>query len=431
MQCKSARTICFVISLVMMTFALGGCAKPTASPSVDGLVEPPADDTRLALPGELDGKTWSEIVSLADGQTVNWWMWGGSDVINEWVNGWVKGELASRYNITLNQVPVAGPTEFINQVLGEKQAGNDADGSVDLMWINGENFRTMREADLLYGPWAEFVPTSRYINWDDKSIAMDFGYPVEGYELPYGSAQFVMGYNSEKVPEPPASIADLVAWIKANPGKFTYPAPPDFTGSVFVRHMCYYATGDYTALLGDFDAALFAERFPACWDLLNEIEPYLWREGKTYPETVSTLQDLFANSEVYFEMSYDVGGVQSRIDSGKYPETANTFVFDEGTIANTNYIAVAYNSPHKAAAIVTANFLCGLAAQKNAAEHHNWTTPLDLSLAPAEWQQAFADVPRGATMLLPDVLATHRLPELQSPWLIAIEEGWTTHVLQQ
>ena len=198
-----------------------------------------------------------------------------------------------------------------------------------------------------------------------------------------------------------------------------------------MRHVCYHATGDYTAFLGDFDAALFEARFPACWDLLNEIEPYLWREGRTYPETVAALQDLFANGEVYFEMSYDVGGVQSRIDSGKYPETSATFVFDEGTIANTNYIAVAYNSPHLAAALVTANFLCGLTAQLNAAETLNWTTPLDLSQAPQPWQEAFAALERGPAMLPPDVLSAHRLPELQSPWLIAIEEGWSENVLRK
>jgi putative spermidine/putrescine transport system substrate-binding protein len=428
------RNLCTLTLLAIVALAANACSPATDQPEPpsSGLVEP-ADGPAapLTLPGELDAMTWDEIVAAADGQTVNWWMWGGSDLINTWVNGWVKDELNDRYDITLNQVPVAGPTEFINQVLGEKEAGNHTDGSVDIMWINGENFRTMREADLLYGPWALQMPTSRYVNWDDDSIALDFGYPVEGYELPYGSAQFVMGYDSAKVPDPPSSIAELLEWIKANPGKFTYPAPPDFTGSVFVRHMCYYATGDHTAFLGDFDQALFEERFPACWTLLNEIEPHLWREGRTYPETVSALQELFANGEVYFEMSYDVGGVQSRIDSGRYPETANTFVFDGGTIANTNYIAVAYNSPHKAAALVTANFLCGLPAQLSAAETLNWTTPLDLSRAPDEWQSAFTRLPRGPTMLPVSVLNTHRLPELQSPWLIAIEEGWAENVLQQ
>jgi putative spermidine/putrescine transport system substrate-binding protein len=429
-----------VLSLLAMLILMAVACSPAAvgpekeegpPPSSSGLAEPTAEPTPLTLPDELNGMTWDEIVASADGRTVNWWMWGGSDLISSWVNDWVKDELASRYNITLNQVPVAGPTEFINQVLGEKEAGNHADGSVDIMWINGENFRTMRVADLLYGPWASQVPTNRYIDWSDESIAFDFGYPVEEYELPYGSAQFVMGYDSARVPAPPRSIAKLVEWIKANPGKFTYPAPPDFTGSVFVRHMCYHATGDHTAFLGDFDEALFEERFPACWELLNEIEPHLWREGQTYPETVSALQELFANGEIYFEMSYDVGGVQSQIDSGRYPEAANTFVFDEGTIANTNYIAVAYNSPHKAAALVTADFLCGLSAQLDAARELNWTTPLNLSRAPQEWQDAFNDVPRGPTMLAISVLETHRLPELQSPWLIAIEEGWVENVLQQ
>ena len=421
------------ITLVLaMLVALSACSRPARKPAepASGLAEPTAGPEKLDLPGDLAGMSWDETVAAADGQTVNWWMWGGSDVINSWVNDWVKDELAARYNITLNQVPIAGPTEYINQVLGEKEAGNHSDGSVDLVWVNGENFRTMRKADLLYGPWARSTPASRLINWDDMSIAMDFGYPVDGYELPYGSAQFVMGYDSAKVPEPPRSIARLVEWIVANPGKFTYPAPPDFTGSVFVRHMCYHATGDHTAFLGDYDRGLFEERFPACWDLLNEIEPYLWREGQTYPETVSALQELYANGEIYFEMNYSVGGVQSRIDSGKYPETSRTFVFDEGTIANTNYIAVAYNSPHKAAAIVTANFLCGLSAQLSAAQTINWTTPLDLSRAPVEWQTAFTNVPRGPAILDASVLATRRLPELQSPWLIAIEEAWTKQVLQ-
>ncbi len=56
-------------------------------------------------------------------------------------------------------------------------------------------------------------------------------------ESPWGSAQVVMMYDSQKTPLPPQSIPDLITWIKANPGRFTYPAPPDFTGSAFVRHV--------------------------------------------------------------------------------------------------------------------------------------------------------------------------------------------------
>jgi putative spermidine/putrescine transport system substrate-binding protein len=423
--------------LMVVALILGACAQPTPEPTeapteapVEAPTEAPAEEP-LGLPGELAGMTWDEIVAAADGQEVNYWMWGGSDTINAWVNGWLADQLKEKYNITLSQVPVAGPTEFINQVLGEKEAGQDTDGAVDMMWINGENFRTMKEADLLYGPWAEQVPGSEYVNWDDPSVAYDFGYPVEGYELPYWKAQVAIGYDTAKIPEPPPTMEALIQWIRDNPGKFTYAAPPDFHGSAWMRMMCYYATGGYEQFLGDFDQALFDEKFPACWELLNELEPYLWREGETYPETIAALRELFAQGEIWFEMGYAPGGVQARIEAGQYPETVRTFVFEEGTIANTNYTAIAYNSPHKAAAVVAANFMLSPEAQYSALEILHQFPSLDTDLLPEEWREKFETYPFGPAVLSLDVLAAHRLPELQSPWLIAMEDGWRENVLEE
>ncbi len=88
-----------------------------------------------------------------------------------------------------------------------------------------------------------------------------------------------MIYDSAKVPTPPTDAASLVAWIKANPGKFTYPAPPDFTGSVFVRQMLYYVNGGYQDLLGAFGQAKYDALAPKLWDLLNGLKPSLWRQG--------------------------------------------------------------------------------------------------------------------------------------------------------
>ncbi|MCK5008800.1 MAG: ABC transporter substrate-binding protein, partial [Spirochaetales bacterium] len=184
--------------------------------------------------------SWEQIVDEAGGQKLYWYMWGGSDLINKFVNGYLAERLRNEYDITLEMVPVTDAATFINKVLGEKQARRDSGGSVDVMWINGENFRTMREADLLFGPYADKLPHMQYIDSTDSSISNDFGFPVEGYESPYGSAQVVMVYDSARVPEPPRKIEDLLDWIRANPGKFTYPAIPDFTGSVFVRHLFYH-----------------------------------------------------------------------------------------------------------------------------------------------------------------------------------------------
>lgn len=386
-----------------------------------------------APPPGYEGQAWADIVAEANGQTVNFYMWGGSDLINTWVTGYVATAVQDQYGVTLNMVPISDATEYINKVLGEKEAGQDSGGSVDLVWVNGENFRTMRQGDLLYGNWSQFLPGSAYVNWNDPSVTNDFGFPVDGYEAPYGKAQFVMIYDSARMSEPPRTIPALVEWIKANPGQFTYPAPPDFTGSAFVRHICYEAAGGYEALLGEFDQVVFDEKSAACWGLLNEIEPFLWREGQTYPESHTRQQDLFANSEVSFDMAYNPAEASSLVENGRYPETTRTFVFDSGTIANTHYVAIPYNSDHKAAAMVVANFLLSPEAQLNKAQPENWgdLPVLDPALLPADLQAQFAAIPRGDATLSTEELATHRLPELQAAWLTAFEQGWEAEVLQK
>jgi putative spermidine/putrescine transport system substrate-binding protein len=435
----SVSLILLLVAALVLS-ACGATAEPTEAPKVEeptvAPTEPPEpteepEAEALGLPGALDGMSWDDIVAAADGQEVNWWMWGGSDTINAWVNGWLAEQLKERYNITMNQVPVAGPTEFINQVLGEKEAGVNEGGAVDIMWINGENFRTMKEADLLYGPWSESVPTGEFYDWEDASIAYDFGFPVEGHEIPWGGAQVVIEYDTAKVPEPPKDMTEFIQWIKDNPGLFTYPAPPDFTGSVWVRHMCYYAAGGHEAFLGEFDQAVFDEKMPACWDLLNELEPYLWREGETYPDTQQAHIDLFANGEVYFRPTYGAGGAQTRIDNATYPETVRTFVLEDGTIANTNYIAVAYNAANLPAAIVTASFIAGPEAELQAVKDLNWTSPLAMDKLPEDIQAEFAGIEFGPAVLTPDILNAHKLPELQADWLVAIEKGWEENVLKK
>lgn len=410
--------------LLLGILALAACAAPeTAAP--DTATGPTNDPAQAA--------DWAAVLAEARGQTVNWYMWGGQENINSWVTGYVAETLQAEYGITLNMVPLVDTADAINKVIGEKQAGRDEDGTVDLIWINGENFRTLRQADLLYGPWADQLPNGRYVNWEDASVNTDLGYPVDYYESPYGKAQFVLIYDSAHVAEPPTTIPALVEWIQANPGKFTYPAPPDFTGTAFMMHLCYHATGGYEQFLTPFDQALFDEKWPACWDFLNEIEPFLWREGQTYPENHAQHDTLFANGEVWFNMAYNPAEASSKVESGQFPETTRTLVLQSGTLANTHYVAIPYNSPHKAAAMVLANFLLSPEAQLSKADTANWgdRPAIDVNLLTVQQQQQFADLPRGVATLSDAELALYRLPELEAGWRTAAERAWEAAVLNQ
>ncbi|MBC8161598.1 MAG: ABC transporter substrate-binding protein [Roseiflexaceae bacterium] len=375
---------------------------------------------------------WEQVTAQAKGSTINMFMWGGDDNINRYINEYIAPKLKSEYDVTLKQTPVSDTAEAVNKVLGDKTAGKTTGGSVDLVWINGENFRTMRQGDLLYGPWAQQLPNASIIPWSEPSVANDFGYPVDGYEAPWGRAQFVMVYDSARVPEPPTSFATLLAWAKAHPGRLTYPAPPDFTGSVFVRHGFYEAAGGYTELLGGFDQAVYDAKAPAAWAYFNELKPYLWRKGETFPQSIDQLDQLFANGEVDFTMSYNPSHASGLVEKGTFPTTTKTFLFDQGTIANTHYLAIPFNAANKAGAMILANLLESPAAQIEKAKPTTWgdLPAIDPAKLSAEDQAALNAIPRGAATLAPDLLAAKSLPELQGDWLDQIEQDWQANVLK-
>jgi putative spermidine/putrescine transport system substrate-binding protein len=384
-----------------------------------------------AMSLHADTRSWDEIVANAKGQTVDWFMYGGSPAANVYVNGFVAPRIKELYGVTLRQVPITDISEVISKLLVEKQAGKDT-GEADLLWINGENFRTGKRNGLLYGPFADVLPNQQFVNWDRASVRNDFGEPVEGLESPYGSAQVVLAYDTARIASPPATIGELLDWIKANPGRFTYPAPPDFTGSVFVRHIFYHVAGDVEAWQGDFDEQKFEAAAANTYEVLRDLAPYLWRKGETYPESPVRLAQLFADGEVDFAINYNPSDASKKIHDGLYPDTVRTFVFEEGTIANTHFVAIPFNASDKEGAMVVANFLLSPEAQYTKADPSTWgdLPAIDPTRLDAEWQQKFADLPRGIATLPDEVLQQHQLPEPPSEVLIRLEKGWEQYVLK-
>ena len=86
-------------------------------------------------------------------------------------------------------------------------AGKSAGGSIDMIWINGENFRTAKQARLLWGPFAEALPNLR--SYDPEVRKRDFGTAIEGYEAPWQKAQFVFAYDAARTPAPRIPLGQL------------------------------------------------------------------------------------------------------------------------------------------------------------------------------------------------------------------------------
>jgi putative spermidine/putrescine transport system substrate-binding protein len=408
--------------LLALLLALAACGQ--AMPG--GRPTPAAGYDPAAMP-------WQNVVAKARGTTVNIHMWGGDDTINRYMDEYVAPRVKQEFDITLKRTPLSDTVEAVNKIAGDKTAGKGSGGAIDLLWVNGENFRTLRQGGLLFGPWARDIPNSQYIPWDKPDVANDFGYPVDGYEAPWGRAQFVMVYDSARVPDPPKSFAALLQWAQAHPGRFTYPAPPDFTGSVFVRHGFYEAAGGYKDLLGPFNQQTFDAKAPAAWKLFNDLAPHLWRGGQTYPQSIAELDKLFANGEVDFTMSYNPAHASGQIERGVFPPTTRSYLFTAGTIANTHYLAIPFNASNPPGAMVVANFLESPAAQLEKAKPAVWgdMPAVDTARVPEAERAAFAALPRGPATLPLDELSAHAQPELQGDWLEQIEKGWIANVLKR
>lgn len=348
------------IFIIFAALFLAACSPKAASTAQPAATNPPVATDAPNTAGEFNLDNWDSVLSAAKGQTVNWYLWGGSDSINAFVDNFYGKALKERYSITLNRVPIADTADAVNQVLSEKQAGKDP-GAVDLIWINGENFFTLKQADMLYKDWAQKLPNAKLVNWENPAINLDFGHPVDNQESPWSSAQFQFIYDSARLSadELPRSYADLKEWACAHPGRFTYIDPSGsggFLGKRFIKGALYELSGGAQQWL-TFDQALWDGHSPALWAYLNDLKPCLWRNGETYPQDESELVNLFANNEVDFSMTNDIAGAGRWIADGRMPETARAFVFDNYMIGDFNYVAIPLNAPNKAAALVLANLL--------------------------------------------------------------------------
>ena len=303
---------------------------------------------------DLENASWDEILEAAKGTTVTFYGWGGDENRNNWLGTTVADYVKENYDITLEVVGM-NIDDILTKLSGEKMAGA-RQGSIDMIWINGENFYSAKDNGLLYGPFTQKLPNMKaYIDLEDPETLNDFCMPIDGYEAPYAKAQMVMYADTAVVSDLPASAVELLAFCQANPGKVTYPALPDFTGSAFVRNLIYEICGweQFQTMEADYDTVKAAIE-PAL-EYLRSLNPYLWNEGKTFPDSSNTVDAMFADGELVMSMSYSPFIVATNIDNGTYTETIQTFVFDNGTIGNTNYMAIAANSPNKAGAMVVIN----------------------------------------------------------------------------
>lgn len=354
-------------------------------------------------------KDWSQVEKNAKGQQVYFHAWGGSSEINQYLQ-WVKESLAKDYGIQFHHVKVSDISESIQRLLTEKVAGKDQNGSIDLMWINGENFASLKRQQMLYGPFVDALPNWSLVD-QQLPVTQDFSEPTEGLEAPWGVGQLVLIYDQENLKNPPKNFAELLAYAKKNPNRLSYPKPPEFHGVSFLKSLLIALNAQDPRLQKPMNEKDYAAVTQPMWNYLDAFHPVAWRGGKQFPAgTAETLQ-LLDDGALDLAITFNPNAVYAAQESGQLAETTQAYALDSGALTNIHYLAIPKNAQSKAGALVAINFLMSPHAQSRKGDTQIWGDPSILKrehlTGPAKQNQMFPAI-----------------DEIHPSWQLAIEQDW-------
>lgn len=370
--------------------------------------------------------TWEDTLLKSSGQTIFFHAWGGDRNINSYIR-WATDEVKKRHNINVKHVKVSDTSNVVARILSEKNAKKDSNGAVDLVWINGENFSMMKKNKLLIREnWIFKIPNSEYLDFkNNPSLLNDFGINTEGREMPWGLSQLTFYYDSKFLKTPPRSSMKLKQYILNNKGRFTFPQPPDFVGTSFLKQILTEVISDKNLLKSEYSPKIHEKELQPLWIWLDKVTPNLWRKGKNYPSNYLALTELVAEREIDIGMAFNISHASNAISEGRLPKTVRSYIHEKGSLANVHFLTIPYNSSKKGAAKIFVNFLISPYAQLRKQNNKYWGDPSVLSMDKLnmDWKKKFNETSKGVATLSNEELKM-KFQEPHPSWVKALEEGW-------
>lgn len=380
----------------------------------------------------LETKQWSDIITKGKNQEVYFYAWAGDAQINQYIQ-WVADQVKAKYAIDLHHVKVSNTSDVVARVLAEKSANNHKRGSVDLVWINGDNFASMSKNGLLLKQWANTLPNFMLTDpQNNPAVHFDFGVPVNGMEAPWGLASLTFYYDSLAMDNPPYTLKELETWLSQHPGRFSYPKPPDYLGVSFLKYalVMLHSQGNTItkerALLNQPVTEQNAQQvLKPMWEFLDRIHPLLWRKGTYFPPSSVYMRRLIGDTELNLGFSFSAPEIPAAVDRYDLPKSIRSYAMQDGTLSNVHFVAIPYNTAHSEAAMLVANFLLSPAAQARKQKAKIWgdKTVLIQSMLNKE-EQALFEEPTKHPSALPVGSIKRIISEPHPSWVDAINKGW-------
>ncbi len=222
----------------------------------------------------------------------------GSDNVREIFEALVSdfntnSEYAGQYEVTLQFMLSGTGAQTLADMLAAASKAGQTNTDYDIVDLSGDDLSKL----------VSLIGQEQFVKLDSSKIPNAASVEAKSsiatdYCQPYRGTTVILAYDSAKVPTPPATMDELVAWMKTNPGRFAYNTPgTGGAGDSFARSSVYNFlpeeafTSDDEKWIGEWDEG---------FNFLKEIHPYIYSSGGSvvYPNKNQGTLDLLNQGEI-------------------------------------------------------------------------------------------------------------------------------------
>jgi putative spermidine/putrescine transport system substrate-binding protein len=368
----------------------------------------------ISVAGSAAGMVLLPKLAFAEAGRIDWYTASDQNILDFWTNIVKPGFEAANPGVTINLVD--GGDNAGLQAIGERAMAamqTNTDPQADYF----ESFDPRLPSGALdAGLWVNIKEAglSNYSKVNPLAIDND-------YSLPYRGSQVLLAYDTAKLDpaDAPKTWADLIAWIKANPGEFIYNRPDKGgSGGNFVRRAIYEANGrDPAKFTVDNFAAMGGEAaLEPAWDILGDISSSLFDNGAYTSGNTQSIQ-LLSQSAVTMIPAWSDQALQA-ISQGVLPETTGLVqLTDLALPGGFSRATVLANGVNRDAALKLADFVLTEEIQSAILTELGGFPGVSWDYVSAELREKFKDIVPTSIPAFP-----------AGDWEKAINDGWYRNV---
>ena len=211
--------------------------------------------------------------------------------------------------------------------------------------------------------------------------------------IPYRASSVLLAYDAKKVTDPPKTLDDLLAWIKANPGEFAYNSPSSGgSGGSFVATVLakYLTPAEQETMQTKYDKSLESK-----WDkgfaALKDLGPSTYQKG-VYPNGNDQVLQMLGSGQIQMAPVWSDQFITAQKAGTIGKDVAFTQISDPSFTGSASYLGIPATEPaaKKQAAEELADFVLSSQGQQLVAKAVSGYPVVPLSSLPSSVAEQFS-----------------------------------------